>query len=237
MFTRWARTGDTHLRGLGITRDLIEVSEPATEEQLAQAEHAAAATTEITPVEGSKPANLNPLGLPIGPATKVQLGVIIDLDVVLGARDGPAILEGYGPIPASMARQLAADATWRRVLLEPADGWLLDYGRTRYQPIAKLRDHLLGVGQDCRAPYCNAKPEETDHGTDWANDGGTSAHNMNGMCKHTHFLKTADNFTVTNNPDQSTTWTTPAGNSYTKPPDDLRITDYGRKPEPPPGES
>ena len=60
--------------------------------------------------------------------------MIIDLDVVLGARDGPAILEGYGPIPASMARQFAADATWRRVLLEPADGWLLDYGRTRYQP-------------------------------------------------------------------------------------------------------
>ena len=28
------------------------------------------------------------------------------------------------------------------------------------------------------------------------------------------------------------TWTTPAGNSYTKPPDDLRITDYGLKPEP-----
>ena len=35
--------------------------------------------------------------------------MIIDLDVLLGARDGPAILEGYGPIPASMARELAAD--------------------------------------------------------------------------------------------------------------------------------
>ena len=130
--------------------------------------------------------------------------MIIDLDVVLGARDGPAILEGYGPIPASMARELAADATWRRVLLEPVEGWLLDYGRTRYQPSAKLRDHLLGVGQDCRAPYCNARPKETDHGTDWADLGATSAVNMNGMCKHTHFLKTADNFTITNNPDQST---------------------------------
>ena len=156
--------------------------------------------------------------------------MIIDLDVVLGARDGPAILEGYGPIPASMARELAADATWRRVLLEPVEGWLLDYGRTRYQPSAKLRDHLLGVGQDCRAPVLQRQTQ-----------GDRPRHrlgqprrlrpraNMNGMCKHTHFLKTADNFTITNNPDQSTTWTTPAGNSYTKPPDDLRITDYGRK--------
>ena len=57
---------------------------------------------------------------------------------------------------------------------------------------------------------------------------------MNGMCKHTHFLKTADNFTVTNEADGSMTWTTPAGNSYTKPPDDLRITDYGVTPEVPP---
>ena len=71
----------------------------------------------------------NPLGLPTGPAPKVQVGVIIDLDVLLGARDGPAILEGYGTIPASMARQLAADGSWRRVLLEPVEGWLLDYGR------------------------------------------------------------------------------------------------------------
>ena len=94
VFTRWARTGDSHLRGLGITRDgadafdptqddrspadvtaLLEdqlsdgttsttVSEPASEEQLAAA--AATASVEGEPVEGSKPANLNPLGLPTG---------------------------------------------------------------------------------------------------------------------------------------------------------------------------
>jgi hypothetical protein len=157
--------------------------------------------------------------------------VIIDLAVLLGARDGPAALEGYGTIPGSMARQLAADGSWRRVLLEPVDGWLLDYGRTRYEPSAKLRDHLLGLGQDCRGPYCNARPRQTDHGIDWAEGGPTTARNCNGLCIHTHFLKTAHNFTVTNNADQSVTWTTPAGNSYTKPPDDLRITDHGKKPE------
>ena len=162
------------------------------------------------PVEGSAPATPNPLGLPTGPAAKVQIGIIIDLPVLLGARDGPAILQGYGTIPASMARELAADATWRRVLLEPVEGWLLDYGRTRYQPSAKLRDHLLGLGQDCRAPYCNARPKETDHSTDWANLGGTSAANLNGLCKHTHYLKTVDGFGVTNNPDGSLTWTTPS---------------------------
>jgi hypothetical protein len=53
------------------------------------------------------------------------------------------------------------------------------------------------------------------------------------MCKHTHYLKTIDAFTVTNNPDGSMTWTTPARNTYTKPPDGLRITNHGTKPETP----
>ena len=172
-------------------------------------------------------ASTNPLKLPTGSAPKVQVGVIIDLDVLLGARDGPAILEGYGTIPASMARQLAADGSWRRVLLEPVNGSLLDYGRRHYKPPRKLRDHLLGLGQDYRAPYCNARPRQVDHGIDWAEGGRTSTRNCNALCVHTHFLKTAHTFTVTNNADGSMTWTTPAGNTYTKPPDDLRITDYG----------
>jgi hypothetical protein len=213
VFTRWARTHDTNGTKGTEGRDGTE-------------------GTEGLPVAGTHaaPEPLNPLGLPTGPAPKIQVGVIIDLDVLLGARDGPAILQGHGPIPASLARELAADGSWRRVVLEPVEGWLLDYGRARYEPSAKLRDHLLGLGQDCRAPYCNARPRQTDHGTDWANGGTTSASNLNGMCTHTHFLKTVDNFQVTNHPDHSLTWTTPAGNSYTKPPDDLRITNYGKKP-------
>jgi Domain of unknown function (DUF222) len=216
--------------------DLEQVSEPSSAEVLnhlerlaAQAEAAAAAADASETPNGSKPANVNPWRLPRGAAQKISAGVIIDLDVLLGARDGPAVLEGYGPIPASMARELAADASWRRVLLEPATGSLLDYGRRHYRPPKKLRDHLLGLGQDCRGAYCNARPRQTDHGTDWADGGRTSTHNCNGMCIHTHFLKTAHNFTVTNNDDGSITWTTPAGNTYTKPPDDLRITDHGKE--------
>ena len=181
VFTRWARTGDAHLRGLGITRDGTDRStRPRT--TVSPADVTALVVDGRQVEDGSRPRRVSKAREPEparaarpGPAAKVQLGVIIDLDVVLGARDGPALLEGYGPIPASMARELAADATWRRVFLEPVDGWLLDYGRTRYQPSAKLRDHLLGVGQDCRAPYCNARPKETDHGIDWANLGATSA--------------------------------------------------------------
>ncbi|HTY73353.1 MAG TPA: DUF222 domain-containing protein [Actinomycetes bacterium] len=170
----------------------------------------------------------NPLRLPPGQPPPRQVNVIIDLPVLLGLRDGIGILDGYGPIPAQVARELATDATWRRVVLDPVDGWLLDYGRTRYRPGPRLRDHLLGVGQSCRAPTCTARPVETDHVRDWAKGGETSAENMAGLCRRSHALKTRDGFTAASRPSASMVWTTPAGTTYVRPPDDLRVTDHGR---------
>ncbi|KLL12416.1 hypothetical protein FrCorBMG51_05325 [Protofrankia coriariae] len=37
-------------------------------------------------------------------------------------RDTPGELAGYGPIPAATAHDLAADATWQRILTDPAAG-------------------------------------------------------------------------------------------------------------------
>jgi hypothetical protein len=52
----------------------------------------------------------------------------------------PGQLAGSGPVPAEMARRLAADPTgsWRRLLTDPATGALLDVGRTSYRPPAAL---------------------------------------------------------------------------------------------------
>lgn len=47
-----------------------------------------------------------------------QLQVIVPAGTLLGLDGEPAELAGHGPIPASMARDLAADATWRRLLTE-----------------------------------------------------------------------------------------------------------------------
>lgn len=184
--------------------------------------------------DGDLPPTANPLGLVTGVRAPVQLNVIIDLDVLLGMRDGIGLLDGYDTIPAEIARELAADAEWRRVLLEPIDGHLLDYGRTRYQPSAKLRDFLLGLGQRCRAYGCNHRSAEADHGQDWAKLGDTSAFNMNGLCVHSHRLKTLNGVTVTNHEDGSLDWIMPSGATYCRPADDLRIADYGLPPPAPP---
>lgn len=65
----------------------------------------------------------------------VQVQVVVDLPTLSGLADNPAVIPGYGPVPAPIAREWAADASsWRRLVVDPVTGALLDYGRTRYRP-------------------------------------------------------------------------------------------------------
>jgi Domain of unknown function (DUF222) len=66
--------------------------------------------------------------------------VTVSLQTLLAVNDEPAELNGYGPIPASMARLISADptSTWRRLVTDPL-GKLINYGRTRYPPPPRPR--------------------------------------------------------------------------------------------------
>ena len=64
--------------------------------------------------------------------------VTVDLPTLLGLQDNPAELAGYGPIPAELARILATDGRWRRMILEPQTGELLDLGHSSYKRSAEL---------------------------------------------------------------------------------------------------
>ena len=57
--------------------------------------------------------------------------ITMDLETLLGLRNNPADLHGYGPLPANLARLLAADADWQRFIQDPLTGAPLDLGRTR----------------------------------------------------------------------------------------------------------
>ncbi|WP_300009964.1 DUF222 domain-containing protein, partial [Pseudonocardia sp.] len=70
--------------------------------------------------------------LPVTPG-KPLITVIVPYSTLTGADDQPCELSGYGPIPAHLARDIATDAVWRRLLVDPASGTLLDYGRTVYR--------------------------------------------------------------------------------------------------------
>ena len=80
---------------------------------------------------------------------------------------------------------------------------------------------------------CNRRAVETDHGIDWLLGGRTSSFNCNGLCKHHHALKTNNGFRVVNHADGSMEWVSPSGRRTVRPPDDLRITNYGLEPSDP----
>ena len=153
----------------------------------------------------------------------VTVGVVIELPTLLGLQDTPAELVGYGPIPADLARRLAQDVPWRRMVTEPVTGHLLDLGRTTYTPPQELTDFVLARTPSCVFPGCNAPGHvnELDHALAWSQGGETSAGNLRPLSKHHHVVKTHHGWAYVVNADGSVTWTSPAGHTYTVPLDPL----------------
>jgi len=155
-------------------------------------------STDDTPAErtaGTDRADTAPSpGRPIQPATpgKPLIHVVIAHSTLTGADDQPADLAGYGPIPASLARDTAADGVWRRLVTDPLSATLLDHGRTTYHPPAGLADHVRARDLHCRFPGCRkqAADAELDHVIAWSDGGTTSKDNLAGYCTHHHLLKT-----------------------------------------------
>jgi hypothetical protein len=63
-----------------------------------------------------------------------HIEVLTPITTLLGIDDDPCELTGYGPIPAEMARRIATDSTWRRILTDPVNGTVLEASTTRHDP-------------------------------------------------------------------------------------------------------
>lgn len=146
----------------------------------------------------------------------ITVNVTIDLPTLMGLAENPGQLAGYGAIPASLARALASDATWRRFITDPATGALLDFGRESYQPPQPLVDFLLARDRTCRFPGCRAPARlaDIDHAQNWESGGATSAQNLGVLCRRHHRLKTHGGWQLESKSDGSCVWSSPEGKSY-----------------------
>ncbi len=88
----------------------------------------------------------------------VAVNVTIDLPALLGLQHNPAELAGYGPIAAPLARALAADGRWRRMILDPQTGALLDLGHSRYRPSQALSRYVKTRDRTCVFPPAIGPP-------------------------------------------------------------------------------
>ncbi len=156
----------------------------------------------------------------------VDVRVTIPYTALLGANDTPGELAGYGPIPAAVARDLAATGTWRRILTDPHSGRPVDYGTTRYRPPAHLAGLVITRDQTCQFPGCRIPAHrcDIDHGIPYDPDTGTgptSEFNLGIKCRRHHQVKQAPGWSVIHHPDGCTTWATPSGHLYHSEPSPL----------------
>jgi len=165
-----------------------------------------------------------------GVASRGRVGVAVQVtvpwDVLLGTSEAPADLAGYGPITASQARDLAVstDATWRRLLTEPATGTVIKTDPTTYRPTAELERHLIARDPHCRFPGCTRRSSSSrsdlHHVRRFADGGPTDETNMIPLCRRHHLTTHRAGWHLTYDPRKgTTTWTAPTAHTYTTHPE------------------
>jgi hypothetical protein len=149
----------------------------------------------------------------------LTVNVTVDLPTLMGLAENPGQLAGYGAIPASVAREIAADARWKRFITEPITGNLLDFGRESYEPPQALKDFLIARDRTCRFPGCrrSAILSDLDHAQSWDSGGETSTSNLGALCRRHHRMKTHIGWKLESFDDGSARWTSPLGKSYLTP--------------------
>jgi len=146
----------------------------------------------------------------------ITISVAIDLPTLMGLAENPGQLAGYGAIPASVARRLAADGNWQRFVSDPTTGNLLDFGREKYTPPQELIDYLLARDRVCRFPGCRrtGQRSDIDHVQSWETGGETNPANLGLLCRRHHRMKTHGGWSLESNPDGSCLWKSPQGKTF-----------------------
>ncbi|WP_186382455.1 HNH endonuclease signature motif containing protein [Amycolatopsis rhizosphaerae] len=146
---------------------------------------------------------------------RAEVFVYLDFLTWTGLRNEPAELAGHGPIPARLAREIAANATIRRVITDPMTGAPIEVGRHRYRPSAATKELVQVRDRECRVPGCH-RPVQA-----WAQGGDTDSSNLCGLCRRDHRLKDEPGWQHRMTDTGVLEITTPAGRTYRSQPEPL----------------
>jgi hypothetical protein len=117
---------------------------------------------------------------------------------LLGHDDSPAELDGYGPVPAGVLRELAYTvcAVWQPLLADPRKILVRDPGG--YVPPPALAAAVRLADGTCRWPGCGqpAWRCDLDHVVPHADGGETTADNLVALCRRHHRIKTHSTWRV-----------------------------------------
>ncbi len=152
----------------------------------------------------------------------VTAHVAVADDVLFGHEEDAAHLDGFGPIPAELARELLKTAgqnglaRLRRLYVAPETGELVAADSR-----SRLFSHGLALlielrDQICRTPWCDAPIRHHDHVVGVVDDGETSLSNGQGLCEGCNYAKASVGWRARPSPGERHTVeiTTPNGRTY-----------------------
>ena len=160
----------------------------------------------------------------LGAGSGVTLGLVMSDSALFGTSDEPAHIDGYGPIPAELAREIVAgaaladEAVWlQRLYTSPTSGQLVSMDsrarlfRGGLARFIRLRDRI------CRTPWCDAPVRHSDHAESVDEQGPTNGDNGQGLCEACNYAKQAHGWRARPSPsegDHQVDTTTPTGHAY-----------------------
>lgn len=159
-------------------------------------------------------------GNPVAADVPVTVMVVMTDTTLLQAGPEPALVPGHGPIPAGIARQLAARSAragtgrLRRLYTHPETGALVALESKSRRFTGGLADFIDLRDQTCRTPWCDAPIRHHDHISDHAAGGPTAAGNGQGLCEACNHTKQAPGWRAGPGPDGLIETTTPTRHSY-----------------------
>ncbi|HME50014.1 HNH endonuclease [Mycobacterium sp.] len=165
-------------------------------------------------------------GRPTDAPTPVMVNLVMSDQALLGGGDDPAVIDGYGPVPAAVARALVglsatdkrSHAALRRLYATPRTGTLVAV-ESRSRRFPRGLAEFIGLrDQRCRTPYCDAPIRHRDHARPHARGGPTSVGNGLGACEQCNYVKEAPGWDVATETDENgrhaAEFATPTGARY-----------------------
>lgn len=154
----------------------------------------------------------------------VEIQLVMSAPTLLEGDTRPAIIPGYGPVPADLARSLVSEPggarVWVRRLYASPRGQLIAMESKRRLFPASLRRFVQARDQLCRTPWCGAPIRHVDHALPAHQGGATSSDNAQGLCERCNQVKESPDWWARPGPDGVIVTTTPTGHTYrsTSPP-------------------
>ena len=165
-------------------------------------------------------------GLPASGGIRPNVNVIVDADKLkntlnggvvsrplrgTSTTDGPALLEGFGPIGPALLKYLVCGGELTPILVTgiKENYRVLDVGRTQRLATGKQRRAIrLRQQGRCANRGCHHPIGEVHHIVDWAYGGKTCLSNLVGLCRKCHCLVTMGRLTMTGTWNTGYTFTT-----------------------------